>query len=144
MRACVSARLCPRVSPTSTRILLRDVSGWMSPIALSCRNGSAETGASVWALLWQNQQKHPESNSLSRQTHWHCHPDPGSPPEPEGKKNDRLQLWSMCACVFFVFFFSCLYFVYRLPSPGSEGFNPCRKRSVFFFLLGEKSKVEVV
>lgn len=95
VRVCLRVRACVCVLAPPTRPLLRDVSGRMSPIVFSCRNGSAETRASVWALLWQNQQKHPESNSLPRQTHWHCHSGPRNLPEPEGKTNYRVELWSL-------------------------------------------------
>lgn len=114
VRACARARVWISVLAPPTRSLLRDVSGRMSPTVSSCRNGSAETGASVWALLWQNQQKQPESNSVPRQTHWHCHPDPRSLPEPEGKTNYRLQLWA-CACFPAIYFHS----LNRLPTPGT-------------------------
>ena len=126
---CVPAclRACAHVfvsKPRPHALSSRDVSGRMSPIAFSCRNGSAETGASVWALLWQNQQKHPEPNSLPRQTHWHRHPDPRSLPEPEGKTEPTLwtlDLASLCVCVFF--FYSYIFFFFlslnRLPTPGT-------------------------
>lgn len=134
--ACAHVFVC---KPRPHALSSRDVSGRMSPIAFSCRNGSAETGASVWALLWQNQQKHPEPNSLPRQTHWHRHPDPRSLPEPEGKTEPTL--WTldiasvrlcMCVCVFLLqLYFLFLSFFKSPPNSGNCSYAYRGKHSLF-------------
>lgn len=52
-------------------------------------DGCAEAGATLWALLWQQQQERLQQDAVPRQAHGRGSQSPGGSPEPQGAFSPR-------------------------------------------------------